>query len=227
MVASASNAYYESGGSVASRVSWGALLAGAAVGIAVYSVLAMVGVAVGLSVTDDASSDTVSVGAGVWAFVSLLIAMFFAGWVTTQCTVGENQTEAVLYGVIVWAVTSSILFWSAAAGLSLGYSAILDRHRLNDREASAALDPVRATATQPQVDPAARDRMQAAAWWTLGSTVLSLISAIAGALLGPYEFVARREYRRDALTSTRTGSADLTRVERREPSRSTGEDPQM
>ena len=35
--------------SVKSRVSWGALLAGAAVGIALYSVLAILGIAVGLA----------------------------------------------------------------------------------------------------------------------------------------------------------------------------------
>jgi hypothetical protein len=105
--------------SVQSRVSWGALLAGAAVGVAIYTVLGLLGVAVGLTVSDRTSPENIGLGAGVWAFVSLAIAMFFAGWVTTQCTVGETRTEAVLYGVVVWAVTATFLVWSAATGLGM------------------------------------------------------------------------------------------------------------
>ena len=66
--------------SVQSRVSWGALLGGAAVGIATYTVLGLLGVAVGLSVADTTSAENLGLGAGVWAFVSLVVAMFFAGW---------------------------------------------------------------------------------------------------------------------------------------------------
>jgi hypothetical protein len=200
--------------SVKSRVSWGALLAGAAVGIAIYSLLAILGIAVGLTVGDDTSRDALSTGAAIWAFVSMLVAMFFAGWVATVCTVGENRTEAILYGVIVWAVTSSLLLWSAAAGLSLGYSAVLSRSQGHDAamaartleadvstgEAGGASD--RETSRRDNegsvdtqvADRVTRERLQSASWWTFGGTILSMLAAIGGALLGPYEFVSRRTY---------------------------------
>jgi hypothetical protein len=37
--------------------------------------------------------------------------------------------------------------------------------------------------------------MQVASWWTFFGTLLSLLAAIGGAMLGPYEFVARRTVR--------------------------------
>lgn len=189
--------------SVSTRVSWGAILAGAAVGLATYTMLAMLGLAVGLSVSDDASVDSIGVGAAIWAFIAILLAMFFAGWVTTQCTMGENQKEAMLYGVVVWAVTSSLLLWMASAGVSLGYHAVFNRSSVNDQvDAANATAVDRSTQanehnrSNTQVDRRTRERMEATAWWTLGGMVLSIAAAIGGALLGPYEIVSRREYRR-------------------------------
>jgi hypothetical protein len=182
--------------------------------VATYSVLGLLGVAVGLSVADNASPDNLGLGAGVWAFLSLVIAMFFAGWVTTQCTVGETRTEAVLYGVIVWAVTATFLVWSAATGFGLGKAAMGDRSTNNQsastlssitgtQPANAASD---ANATNANSNGANnsngdenRQRLQETAWWTFFGTVLSLLAAIGGAMLGPYEFVARRP------THVRTG----------------------
>ena len=40
------------------------------------------------------------------------------------------------------------------------------------------------------------DDPQVAAWWSFFGTALSLVAAIGGAMLGPYEFVARRSTRR-------------------------------
>jgi hypothetical protein len=200
--------------SVKSRVSWGALIAGAMVGIAIYALLAMLGIAVGLTVAEDASRDALSTGAAIWSFVSLLLAMFFAGWVTTVCTVGENRREAVLYGVIVWAVTSSLLLWLTAAGLSLGYSAVLNRSTMQDQQtATQALEQTTGVDADDsdnapdqgaaQVDRETRERLQTASWWTFGGSLLSMLAAIGGALLGPFELVSRRQYVRSEVVGKR------------------------
>jgi hypothetical protein len=184
--------------SVQSRVSWGALLAGAAVGMAIYTVLGLLGVAVGLTVSDHASSENIGLGAGVWAFVSLVIAMFFAGWVTTQCTVGETRGEAVLYGIIVWAITATFLIWSAATGLGLTRAAVGNERASNSASPAKAGDLAGAQAANSVAEKMGatsdndRQRLQVASWWTFFGTLLSLLAAIGGAMLGPYEFVARR-----------------------------------
>jgi hypothetical protein len=186
---------------VQSRVSWGALLAGAAVGVATYTVLGLLGVAVGLTVSDHASAENIGLGAGVWAFVSLAIAMFFAGWVTTQCTVGETRTEALLYGIIVWAVTATFLVWSAATGLGLAKASTNNDRATNSAPATKAGDLAGAQAASSvadkmgATDDSDRQRLQVASWWTFLGTLLSLLAAIGGAMLGPYEFVARRTVR--------------------------------
>jgi hypothetical protein len=187
--------------SVQSRVSWGALLAGAAVGVAIYTVLGLLGVAVGLTVSDRASSESIGLGAGVWAFVSLAIAMFFAGWVTTQCTVGETRGEAVLYGIIVWAVTASFLVWSAATGLGMAKTTSGNNRPDNSQPAAKAGDIAGAQAANSVAEKMGvatdndRQRLQVASWWTFFGTLISLLAAIGGAMLGPYEFVARRAAR--------------------------------
>src|SRR6186997_728014 len=76
-----------------SRVSWGAIFAGAVMALAVYLVFTLLGGAIGLSVSNDTDSETLSNGAAVWAVVTTIIALFVGGWVTSQCTVGENKME--------------------------------------------------------------------------------------------------------------------------------------
>lgn len=190
---------------VQSRVSWGALLAGAAVGVATYTVFGLLGLAVGLSVADRAAPENLGLGAGVWAFVSLVLAMFFAGWVTTQCTVGETRTEAVLYGVVVWAVTATFLVWSAATGMGLSKAALGDTRPStatgDNAGAQAASGPNEGTAATSEEQE--RQRLQVASWWTFFGTVLSLLAAVGGSMLGPYEFVARR-----ATYARTTGPSD-------------------
>jgi hypothetical protein len=168
--------------------------------VAIYTVLGLLGVAVGLTVSDRASAENIGLGAGVWAFVSLAIAMFFAGWVTTQCTVGETRGEAVLYGIVVWAVTATFLVWSAATGLGMSRAASNDRGG-NSTPAAKAGDLAGAQAANSVAEKMGaasdndRQRLQVASWWTFFGTLISLLAAIGGAMLGPYEFVARRAVR--------------------------------
>ena len=109
--------------SVRSRISWGAILAGAAVALAIYALLMALGVAVGMSVSDDVDRTTLGTSAGVWGFISLLVALFAGGWVTTQVTTGESRTEAILYGVVLWATTSVLLIWITTNGARVGIDA--------------------------------------------------------------------------------------------------------
>lgn len=66
-------------GTVRTRVSWGAIFAGAAVAIAIYVRLMSLGVAIGMGVSSDVNSNTLGTSAGVCGFTSLLIALFAGG----------------------------------------------------------------------------------------------------------------------------------------------------
>jgi hypothetical protein len=114
--------------SVNSRVSWGALVAGGVVALAIYFLMSLLGVALGASFSDNFTPEQLGRVAAYYTFAALIVCMFIGGWVSTRCTAGEFRSEAALYGVIVWAVTSSLLIPLTAIGIGTGVSTVLAAH---------------------------------------------------------------------------------------------------
>ena len=111
---------------VKSRVSWGAIAAGAMVALSIYLLLSFVGLAVGLELASrPRMAESLGVGTSIYVIVSLLLAMFFGGWATSRLAVGESKLEAVLYGVILWGVLFVGMFWLVGSGFSAGFGAIM------------------------------------------------------------------------------------------------------
>lgn len=189
---------------VRSRVSWGAIVAGAVVAFAVYFMLGVLGVAVGLSVAqaNAANDQTLGTGAVIWSVASMLISLFIGGYVTTQCTAGESRGEAVIYGVLLWGLLFTLLLHTVSGGLGIGMQAMMSRNDVMgmqvDSRINRSTESLQAAGlTQQQIDqlrnaPAAEQARavamsptsRAAAWWMFGGTALSMIASIAGALLG-------------------------------------------
>ncbi len=109
---------------VRSRVSWGAIAAGAMVALTIYIVLTMVGVAMGIELAARGASDEVQAGAALYSIGVLLLAMFFGGWATSRLAVGESKLEAILYGMILWGVLFMGMVWLLAAGMRTGFVAL-------------------------------------------------------------------------------------------------------
>src|SRR4051812_28132784 len=72
---------------VRSRISWGAILAGGVLALAVYLILTLLGGAIGLSVADSVRGSTLATGAAVWAIASIALALFAGGCVASQLSV--------------------------------------------------------------------------------------------------------------------------------------------
>lgn len=184
---------------VRSRVSWGAILAGAMIAMAVYFILALLGTAIGFSISDRVRYETLSVAAAIWALFGAIVALFVGGWVTTQLAVGENKMEAIVHGVIMWGVVFAVLMWLAAAGVRSGLNAMVGLATVSrgsdvDWEAQAR----RAGVSQEDIN-AFRAKMSgnadanvqvdqqtatAASWWALLGVVLSIAAAAGGAVVG-------------------------------------------
>ncbi|WP_435017752.1 hypothetical protein TA3x_005372 [Tundrisphaera sp. TA3] len=114
---------------VKSRVSWGAIAAGAMVALSVYLLLSFIGLAVGLEVSRRprmAESVPLGLGTTIYVIVSLLLSMFLGGWATSRLAVGESKLEAVLYGIILWGVLFVGMFWLIGSGFSAGFGAIMN-----------------------------------------------------------------------------------------------------
>ena len=154
------------------------------------------GVAVGMSVSDDVTTSTLSTSAGVWGFISLLIALFTGGWVTTQVTVGESRTEAVLYGVVLWATTSVLLLWLTVNGVRAGMnSAMAMQNMAGGNQVSATMDPAQSPEERQAAINRAREAGREGAWWAFAGILLSMVAAVGGAMVGPVELTVRRDHR--------------------------------
>jgi len=111
--------------SVKSRVSWAAIAAGAMIALAVYFLLTLLGVAVGLEMANRRTNYDIGIGAALWAIATLLFSMFAGGWATSRLAVGESRLEATLYGVILWGVLFAGMMWLLTAGIRTGFGAMV------------------------------------------------------------------------------------------------------
>jgi hypothetical protein len=187
---------------VGSRVSWAAILAGAVLAITIYIALSVLGIAIGLSVSQRIAGEQLGTGAAIYVIAALLIALFIGGYVTSQTTVGESKGEALRYGLLLWGVMLLAAVWFAAQGLDFGFSGLLNqvvkaptpsaggtaaalpedelrKIGLNDQQISSmqkASESLRARVGKLDVT--------AEAWWTVCGLVLSMAAAIAGAVAG-------------------------------------------
>jgi hypothetical protein len=62
------------------------------------------------------------IGAGVWAGITLLIACFLGGLVSTRVADRPDRGGALIHGALVWTVVSVFLLWLLGQGLSFGLS---------------------------------------------------------------------------------------------------------
>jgi hypothetical protein len=190
---------------VSSRVSWGAIFAGGVMALATFLLLTLLGGSIGLSIRDEVNADTFGTSASIWAIASSIIALFVGGYITSQCTVGENAGESVVHGLIMWGVVFAFIVWLTAAGVRAGFNAMIGvasvgtsaMQGVNENwetlARQAGVPPERidewrqqagANVQDPQNQEQAADVAMQASWWTLFGVMLSMAAAAIGAWLG-------------------------------------------
>jgi len=194
-----------------SRISWGAVVAGSVVAFAVYLVLTLFFTGIGLSLSQAGVRDgVIGTGAVIAGILSIVVALFCGGCVTTQLTSGETKNEAVIHGVLTWATVTGLSLFMVAMGVRAGYNAALgaayaadttdarlrpnweqaardagvSQEQIDRARQSIQPDNLRQKLQDPQLQDAARTNAMAAAWITLAGTLLAMGSAIGGALFG-------------------------------------------
>lgn len=197
---------------VRSRISWQAILAGAIAAVATNLVLHLFFAAIGLTLTEAGVRDNaIGVGALVASLFSTIISLFVGGWVATQLTAGETEREAVLYGILTWATSVALSVMIVGMGVRAGYFALMGGAMVVQQSpevqnaqsweqaarnagvsqeridaAKASMDPNRARemANDPATQRRAHEALIGASWATLVGVLLSLGTAIGGALAG-------------------------------------------
>lgn len=194
---------------VRSRISWPAVLAGAVFAIATNLVLTLFFGAIGLTIAEaGVRANTIGVGALVAAILGIIISLFVGGWVSTQLTAGENEREAVLYGILTWALVVGFSLMLVGMGARAGYFALVSgsmaasqtpaaqdweqtarnagvsQDRIDAWKASMDPNRAREAANDPAVQEKAERAAVGASWAALVGVMLSMAAAIGGALAG-------------------------------------------
>jgi hypothetical protein len=103
------------------RVKWSAVFAGWAVGLAVHMVLMLIGLGFGAWAIDLQESEPargIPIGAGLWTGVSMLIAAFTGGYVTSRLSGNYVRSDGVYHGIVVWGVNWLILAWLTTTAMA-------------------------------------------------------------------------------------------------------------
>lgn len=209
---------------VSSRISWGAIIAGSVLALAIYFLLTLLGGAIGFSISDNTTAQGLGLVAAIWAIVVTAGCMFIGGYIASQLSVGENKTEGALSGLLVWAVVFAILLWLMSTGVRAGFNAMIgvatagtaavqttaDNTTLSDWESAAqragvssdriaewkrtatnapsniksAVDDTDISERAASIADTAGDAATKVAWYTFLGTLLSMIAAALGGLIG-------------------------------------------
>lgn len=98
------------------RISWSAVLAGAATALVVQLLLNMLAVGVGLAALsplsgDNPSAATFTVAAGLWWIASGMFAAAVGGYVAGRACGKPVETTAALHGLVAWAAATLVVMY--------------------------------------------------------------------------------------------------------------------
>jgi hypothetical protein len=153
------------------RVSWGGVFGGVLVALGFLLLMTALGVAVGISAAQPGETDTgtLGAGAGIWAGVTLLVALFIGGWVSTRIGAIFDGTTGFFEGALVWVVSVLLMLCMASTGISLLAGGAFKLVGGAAQALSSVLQSSQATS---------------AAWITFSALLLSLLAAAFGAMAG-------------------------------------------
>ncbi|WP_294323522.1 hypothetical protein [uncultured Sphingomonas sp.] len=112
-------------GKTATRLSWGAVLAGVVIAIAVQLVLGILGAGIGLTMVDPVEGTTpgaagFGIGAGIYWLITTVIALGAGGYAAARVAGVQERFDALVHGLVVWGVTLILtlyLLTSAVGGI--------------------------------------------------------------------------------------------------------------
>lgn len=96
---------------------WGALMAGAFAGFAAFILMAVLGLAIGITAGEPLTLQEAGIVSGLWWIVTLLATGMFAGWVLGATARADRTYNAAIYGTVTWIVGTLIMLLLLAFGV--------------------------------------------------------------------------------------------------------------
>lgn len=104
-----------------SRISWGAVLAGALVALMVMLLINLVTLGIGLRAIDPATEQDPFSGVGTGTMIGIIIAnalaLFAGGWTAGRLANKLGGTDASLHGILTWGLVTLLSFWLLATAV--------------------------------------------------------------------------------------------------------------
>lgn len=189
------------------RISWGAIFAGTVAAIAVQLLLTLLGVSIGAWAIDPAAGQEgmqgIGIGAGIWALVSFIIALFCGGWIAGRMSGLGSKLDGLLEGFLVWGAVTVLTFSlltttiggiiGGAAGLAgqvvaVGGEQVEDPQQAVEEFGAAVRDVTEDPQTQQEAEETAQevgdDVATATAAGSFWAFLALLLGAAAAALAG-------------------------------------------
>jgi len=109
------------------RMSWGAVLAGAVIALAIGAMLNILGAAIGANLVDAAdratpNASTLGIGGGIWLLVSHLIGLGAGAYAAARLSGTADSTDGGLHGLSVWATSTlfSVMLLGSVVSSAVG-----------------------------------------------------------------------------------------------------------
>lgn len=98
------------------RLSWGAILAGALIVLAVQLVLSLLGAGIGFSMVEPTEGGTpgagsFGMGAGIWWVVTYIVALVAGGYVAARLAAATIPLDGMLQGIVTWATALMVTIY--------------------------------------------------------------------------------------------------------------------
>ncbi|MFO7685938.1 MAG: hypothetical protein R6V60_07585 [Desulfobacterales bacterium] len=114
------------------RVSWGAILAGAFLTLAMAWLMTLLGMAIGVSILDASEAAAMgagfTIGTGLWMLLTALVAFFVGALLTARLARSADQMNGLLHGISLWSLTTVLMlvlsYWGIAGLFQAGASAV-------------------------------------------------------------------------------------------------------
>jgi hypothetical protein len=93
----------------ASHISWGAVFAGAFVGLGIWLLLHILGMGIGMTAIDPQDTSSlreIGIGTGIWALIAPLIGLFVGGLVAARVAGPMNRLVGAIHGAVLWGLST-------------------------------------------------------------------------------------------------------------------------
>ncbi len=105
-------------------MSWGAIIAGTLLALALQFMLGLLGLGIGLSTVDATTADgtpsvsTFASASGLWAIAVVLIGLFFGAFAAGRLAGSPTRMDAALHGIVTWATSTLLVLYLLTSGAS-------------------------------------------------------------------------------------------------------------